>query len=115
MRTRKILSLARGDGETAGRNAASWAFDGNTTTKTYRTVLRGIQDGDPAVLDSFHTPDLSGEWSGDPTPSTLAEDYDIADDDRRDWLLDEVCNVWMDAASEAFWSEVERIATEGAK
>ena len=109
MRTREILRAARKDGQWAGKNAAGWAFDGNTDPATYKRVLAGIMDGDPEVLDSFRTPDLSGEWSGDPTPRSLANDYDLDDDDPRDWLLDEACTVWMDAASQAFWDEIERV------
>lgn len=111
MRTREIIRAAKRDGRAAGESAASWCFDGNTSRETYKRVLKGMEEGDPAVLDAFRVPDLSGEWSGDPTPSTLAADYDI--DERRDpdgFLLDEACETWMNAASEAFWSELERVA-----
>ena len=110
MRTREILSLAKRDGAHAGKSAASWAFDGGTDDATYRKVLAGLRDGDPAVLDSFRTPDLSGEWSGDPTQDTLAAEYGVSEDDKRaEWLVDELGTVWMDAAGEAFWSEIERV------
>jgi hypothetical protein len=101
--------MARKDGKTAGVGAASWCIDGNTTTETYRTILRGIEDGDPAILDQFNTPNLSGEYAGDSTPQTLAEDYGI--DETRDpdgLLLDEACTEWEEAASSAFWTELER-------
>jgi len=75
MRTRDILAAARRDGAEAGRNAASWCTDGNTTLETYRAILRGIEDGDPAVLDAYRVPDLSGEYADAPTPSDLAERY----------------------------------------
>lgn len=108
MRTREILSLARRDGAAAGKNAANWADDG----LDYAAVLQGIEGGDPKVLDGFRIPNLSGEWDGDdPTSLTLAEDYDLdlEDDARSDWLLNEVCTVWLEAASNAFWVELERI------
>jgi hypothetical protein len=109
MRTREIMRRARKDGRTAGENAASWAFDGNTPRETYERVLRGIENGDPETLDAFRTPNLSGEDADNPTPGTLAEAYDI--DERRDpdgTLLDQACTEWENAASQAFWFGVER-------
>jgi len=111
MRTREILRKARRDGRDAGRNAASWCFDGNTTDATYRYVLKGLEDGDPAVLDTYSAPNLSGEWADAPTPQSLAEDYDLdTTNDPDSTRLDEACSVWEDAASEAFWKELERTA-----
>lgn len=111
MRTRAIIRKAKRDGRYAGHTAASWLFDGNTKQETYRHVLTGIEDGDPAVLDAFTPPNLSGEWGGDDTPSTLASDYDLDEvNDPYGWRLDEACTAWEDAASGAFWSEIERIA-----
>lgn len=111
MRTREILRKARRDGREAGRAAASWCFDGNTTDATYRYFLKGLEDGDPAVLDAYTAPNLSGEWAGDPTPQSLAEDYDLDEtNDPEGWRLDEACRAWEDAASEAFWQELERAA-----
>ena len=109
MRTRDLLSMARKDGKAAGLGAASWCVDGNTTTETCAAILKGIEDGDPAILDQFNTPNLSGEYADDPTPQTLADDYGI--DEARDpdgFLLDEVCTEWEEAASSAFWTELER-------
>jgi hypothetical protein len=31
-------------------------FDGNTPEDAYRVVLRGIDDGDPAILDAHPAP-----------------------------------------------------------
>ncbi|MTW08796.1 hypothetical protein GM524_13085, partial [Streptococcus pneumoniae] len=44
---------ARKAGTIAGKNAAGWFFDGNTSDETYAAVLAGIEAGDPAVLDTF--------------------------------------------------------------
>jgi hypothetical protein len=105
MRTRDILRAAKRDGKAAGLARASWCFDGNTTDETYRAFLKGFLDGDPAVMDQFNPPNLSGEYADDPTPHTLAEDYGTSAED-----LDGVCQAWEDAASEAFWGELERVA-----
>src|SRR3954464_12292708 len=65
-------------GELEGKAAASWVFDGNTTEETYRDFLKGIEDGDPMVLNMLPSSDLSGEWAGATTPSELGVS---ADDD----------------------------------
>lgn len=39
-----------------GKAAGSWVFDGNTTRHTYATVLQGIEDGDPLILDMLPQP-----------------------------------------------------------
>lgn len=103
MRRRDILSAARRDGKAAGESAASWAFDGNTSRETYARIIRGFEDGDPEILDSLPWPNLSGEWAGDPTPRSLAEDYGITEErDPSGDLTADACDAWEDAASSAF-------------
>ena len=111
MRTRDMIRAARKAGASAGKNAASWTqHDSNADAAWYESTLRGLNDGDPEVLDAFNVPNLSGEWANDPTPQTLADDYGIdADNDPDGWRLDAVCQAWEDAALLAFWSELERI------
>lgn len=43
-------------GRAAGKTAAGWVFDGNTPREEYQRVLRGIDEGDPAVLDATEPP-----------------------------------------------------------
>jgi hypothetical protein len=78
-------------GEEHGRNAASWLLDGNSTREAAETLLRGIVDGDPAVLDQLPATPLSGEWAGAPSGAEIiAEaglDPDESDPDRDDELL----------------------------
>jgi hypothetical protein len=98
-------------GREAGLAAASWAFDGNTTDETYRRVLEGLDEGDPAVYDLFRLPNLSGEFADDPTPQTLADELEVGDLYRAGAIdMDEECTAWEVAASDAFWQEVERVA-----
>ena len=109
MRTRDILRQAKRDGREAGINAASWVFDGNTPRASYARVLKGLDEGDPAVLDSINAPNLSGEWADSPTPVSLASDYGL--DDKRDpdgLICEEACEAWENAASDSFWSEIEK-------
>ncbi len=101
-----------------GRNAASYVFDGNTTDDTYRAVLAGIDDGDPQVMDAYRTPGLSGEYGDDYSERDLISDLtsdecrDQGHDasDHEDW--DDAASAYSDAASEAFWAEIERIARD---
>ena len=58
---------ARYLGADAAMAAASW-IDGMSETDA-RSVL---DDVDPAVLDNYREPNLSGEFAGDPTPDSLA-------------------------------------------
>lgn len=106
----ELVALASELGADAGRAAASWATDGNTTPATYRRILQGIEDGDPEVLDAYRVPDLSGEYAGDPTPRTLADELGIdpASDDWADLEAD-LCDAWIDGASVGFWDELERV------
>jgi hypothetical protein len=100
-------------GREDGEAAASWVFDGNTDDATYARVLRGITDGDPEVLDAYRPPDLSGEWADGETPATLAKRVDVVPHDGT-LLLDDVCSIYEQAASEAFWAEIERVCREHA-
>jgi hypothetical protein len=100
-----IIERAVELGTEAGRSAASWRFDGNTSTETYRVTLGLIEDGDPA----FEIPEfLNDEWGGisDETLA-LALGTDLLDAD--DWLVNESCNQYIDAAVIAYTEEVERV------
>lgn len=107
MRTREAIRQATKDGRDAGVGAASWAYDGNTPLEWYRKMLKGIEDGDPMILDSVREPNLSGEYAGDPTPRSLAEDYGIGEG--REDALDAVCEAWEIAARDCFWARLETV------
>jgi hypothetical protein len=95
-------------GHDAGIAAASWVFGERTTLRTYAWYAAGIADGDPEVMDSLNEPSLSGEYSGDYTSSDLMFDLGIEHEETE--YQDQLCEVWNQAASSAFWGEVERIA-----
>lgn len=64
-------------GSEHGRNAASWYVQDVTRDDPARVagkLLRGIEDGDPAVLDGFSFADLSGEWADSLTGPQLVSD-----------------------------------------
>ncbi len=105
--------MARRQGVEHGKAAASWYFDGNTPDETYRAVLRGIEEGDPAVLDTFPAAPLSGEWADGPTPSSVLEDlagtsaWDgvFSDEDAEEYV-----QAYEDGFDEASRDEIERVA-----
>lgn len=89
-------------GRARGLAAASWVFDGNTTAYTYEAAKRGIDDGDPEVLDRLCPPNwLSGEWSGESIP-------EIFGDSR---VSDAAMEAYCEAADAAYWAEVEQIVS----
>lgn len=94
-------------GRDAGKNAASWVFDGNTEEATYRRVLKGIREGDPEVMDAYREPDLSGEFDG-LTPSGLVSQTGLPEGDPGEAEAD-ICSAWEGAARDAFWGELERV------
>ena len=99
-----------------GRNAASWVFDGSTRDDTYRTVLRGIEDGDPAILDAYRTPDLSGEYADDYSEADLLRDvWPDTEVDEPDELASELSDAYNDAASAAFWDAIETACRQHAE
>jgi len=102
-----VLQAAMQAGSEHGIAAASWYFDGNTSDATYRAVLAGIGEGDPAILDSFPCSPLSGEWAGDPTPASVLADCGVAEDDDS---ADDVLSAFEDAFYQASSDEIERVA-----
>lgn len=102
MRYRERIAEAKRRGKDAGKSAATWTRDGNTSDETVRRVRQGFADGDPAVYDMFRCPDLSGEYAGESMGEIIG---DLLQDDDAD---DDVANAYNDAASEAFWPAVEK-------
>lgn len=101
------LRRAVARGTTTGKNAASWVFDGNATDETYRTFLTLRENGDPA--DEQFAPRsgwLSGEMADDPTPNSLAAEIGIREPED----IDEACSAFEEAADDAYWAELERVA-----
>jgi hypothetical protein len=98
-------------GYEAGKNAAGWVFDGNTTRATYEYVLKGIEEGDPMVLDSI------GENLAD-FEAAQADDLESLGIHAPNWLapaymwdeFETACQDWEMGASTGFWHEIERAA-----
>jgi len=94
-------------GRDAGRAAATWVFDGSTPEEAYQRVLRGIDEGDPAVLDAIEPPAIGPAAGYD--EDDLARDLGIKPEDR---ALPRAVSAYADAFIGSFWQETERTARE---
>lgn len=114
------IEYARSLGAEHGHAAATWYFDGNTPADAYAPVLRGIEDGDPAILDTLPAPDLSGQWADSLTGPQLVRDAlaaadidlsadDSVTDDSVAWDND-ICDAYEFAFSSAAEDEIARVA-----
>jgi len=100
-----LVAKAEELGRAAGKAAAGWVFDGDTPEEEYRRVLRGIADGDPAVLDAIEPPAIGrGAGYGQ---GGLARDLGIEPGDR---ALPRAVSAYAGALTGAFWQEAERAA-----
>lgn len=101
------IGAADSAGYEAGTAAGSWVIDGNTTEETARHLLEGIEDGDPAVLDSLPSSPLSGEWADAPLPRDVLENVGMAEDDP---ATDDVLTSYEDGFARGVTDEVTRSA-----
>lgn len=106
-----------------GRNAASWVLDGNSSPEQAAWLLKGIEDGDPMILDQLPSSPLSGEWADESTPASVFRDvlgldlhetegcglstFENAPDS---FVTDELLNAYEDAFYSASQDEVARLA-----
>ena len=105
--TMKLNSRVEFLGRAAGRAAGEWAIAPERLPRAEMLrILQGIVDGDPAVMDAYVPPNLSGTYAGEWTPEKLAEILEISEEDVE---FDVYCDTWETAAQTAFWGEIERI------
>lgn len=88
------MEIIRQRGYRDGRSAGTWVFDQGSTPEGIRAVVRGIEDGDPMILDQLPSPRLNGEFADDPTWEDVLKEESIRYDssldiDGRQSLLDE--------------------------
>jgi len=97
-------------GREQGSNAAEWAMAPDRMTKGQMLrTLRGIEAGDPQIMDNFREPSLSGEWVDNMTPSKLMAEIGLEGDNGQAVDTDEICEVWEEAARDAFWNKIQEI------
>lgn len=105
----KCVADMRKAGTAAGKAAATWLIDGNSTPEDVRRMLIGWDEGDPAA-PSAPCP-LSGEWADEPTLRDWVECETDADPDSLEpEELDELASAFEDAYAEAWQLEAERSA-----
>jgi hypothetical protein len=75
-------------------------FDGNTPGEAYQWVLRGIDEGDPAVLDAIEPPAIRPGAGYD--QDDLARDFGMEPCDR---ALPRAVSAYADAFTDAFWRD----------
>jgi hypothetical protein len=105
-------------GAVAGRNAAEWVIQdtwGGRVTRgekeAAQAFLAALDEGDFASLPV--SPNLSGEWAGDETPSSLVSRLLGDDWDECEEYLDaqdSICAEWEIAAEDAFLSTLSASA-----
>ena len=104
-----LVAKAEELGRDAGKTAASWVFDGNTPGEEYQRVLRGIDEGDPAVPGATEPPAIGPGAGYD--QDDLARDLGIEPGDR---ALPRAVSAYAGAFTGAFWQETERAARDHA-
>ena len=103
-----LMAQAERIGADHGRSAGTWVVDGNTSDETKGRILRGIQDGDPEIMDGIRCAPLSGEYAGDYTIGDLAADLDLDDEEWEPELQTEIEDAYVNAYVSAFWAQVEK-------
>lgn len=106
-------------GKRHGESAADWIIQdswGGRVTRGEKEAasafLKGLENGDPAIMDGFNPPNLSGEYADDMTPQRLMDHCFRFEDDYAECAdyEDDICLSYEDAASEAFWNTLQQSA-----
>jgi hypothetical protein len=116
----QAITKAEKLGKEHGESAAQWiiqdSWGGRVSSpqdrEAAKAFLDGAEAGDPAIMDKFSPPNLSGEWADSMTEARLM-DYCLTEN--IDWreiddLRDAVCQAYEQAASDSFWQELETSA-----
>jgi hypothetical protein len=103
----RTLEGARQEGYERGVAAGSWLLDGNSTEDAARELLRGIEDGGPAVLDLLPSSPLSGEYADGLLPRDVLGLYDV--DEEHD-AADDVLRAYEDGFARGVEDEAVRSA-----
>lgn len=112
-----LIGAARDIGADHGKNAAAFAeqclIGGRVTDgselETAARIIRGLDDGDPAVYDELPEPDLSGQWADGYLPRDLAGDVGLdMDAAAADEILQDLCDAYCEAFRDAAEAETYR-------
>lgn len=112
------LECAKDDGFQSGQNVASWmdqdlfggrAKDGKAAARRF---LKGIDDGDPEILDMIPSSPLSGEWAGDRTSKDIVCNALSLDDGEFDIMEDVVCALDMEDSFQSMFEQICNVFEE---
>lgn len=106
-RDEEINETMRERGKVDGDAAGSWVIDGSTSKERAREIFDGIQDCDPAIMDSLPRLCL-GEWAGDPSFEDICHEEDL--DDLSPEEIDDLFEVYADGWAEGMTERVQRDA-----
>jgi hypothetical protein len=102
------ISFLRGIAD--GKAAGSWVFDGNTDRHTYEVWRKGIDDGDPAVLDQIPLPETGGERADEPTWLDIAADIMYVPREVVEMIdTDDMYNAYRNGFDEGVMDEIVRV------
>jgi hypothetical protein len=115
----KAIKEAEILGKSHGENAAQWvaqdSWGGRVASsrqseENARAFLKGIEEGDPMIMDSYVSPNLSGEWADSMTPRSLIEEVTEGEIMLTEEEADAVCQAYETEAANGFWQELETSA-----
>jgi len=114
----KAVAEAEKLGKAHGINAAEWAIQdswgGRVSSpqdrEAAKAFLDGAEAGDPAIMDRFSPPNLSGEWADSMTPAKLIEEVTEGEMSLEPEEESAICDAYEQAASDGFWQELETSA-----
>jgi hypothetical protein len=114
----EAIAKAEKLGKAHGINAAEWAIQdswgGRVSSpqdrEAAKAFLDGAEAGDPAIMDKFSPPNLSGEWADSMTPAKLIEEVTEGKIMLTEEEADAVCQAYEIEAQNGFWQELETSA-----
>jgi len=114
----QAIAKAEKLGKAHGINAAQWAIQdswgGRVSSpqdrEAAKAFLDGAEAGDPAILDSYNPPNLSGEWADSMTPAKLIEEVTEGKIMLTEEEADAICQAYETEAQNGFWQELETSA-----
>jgi hypothetical protein len=114
----QAIAKAEKLGKAHGINAAEWAIQDSwggrvSSPQDYQAAkafLDGAEAGDPAIMDRFNPPNLSGEWADSMTPRSLIEEVTEGEIMLAEEEADAVFQAYETEAANGFWQELETSA-----
>jgi hypothetical protein len=114
----KAVAEAEKLGKAHGINAAEWAIQDSwggrvSSPQDYQAAkafLDGAEAGDPAIMDRFNPPNLSGEWADSMTPAKLIEEVTEGEISLEPEEESAICQAYETEAANGYWQELETSA-----